>query len=137
MARASDVSGLVRSGWRSKSVKDELRLNVIARLRENRPILPGIVGYEQTVTPQVVNALLSGHDFILLGLRGQAKTRLLRMLVRLLDPEIPVLAGSELNEDPFQPITKFGRRIVAEKGDATPISWLPRAERYRAQHRAA
>jgi magnesium chelatase subunit I len=120
----------VRSGWRSKSVKDELRLNVIARLRENRPILPGIVGYEQTVTPQVVNALLSGHDFILLGLRGQAKTRILRSLADLLDDEIPAIAGCEIRDDPLQPACAACRRRAKEENGALRIVWIPREERY-------
>ncbi len=92
---------------------------------------PGIHGYERTVLPALHNAILSRHDLLLLGLRGQAKTRLLRLLVNLLDPEIPAIAGSELNEDPCAPISKYGRRILAEKGDAAPIVWIPREERYR------
>lgn len=118
---------LTRAG---RSVKQELRDNLVCRLRENRPIFPGIVGYESTVTPQVVNAILSRHNFILLGLRGQAKTRILRQLTDLLDPEIPVLADSELNDDPFAPISGEGKRIVAEQGDAARIAWLPREARY-------
>ncbi len=118
---------LTRAG---RSVKQELRDNLVCRLRENRPIFPGIVGYESTVTPQVVNAILSRHNFILLGLRGQAKTRILRQLTDLLDPEIPVLADSELNDDPFAPISGEGKRIVAEQGDDARIAWLPREARY-------
>ena len=94
------------------------------------PLFQGVVGYEDTVLPQIVNAVLAQHDFILLGLRGQAKTRILRALVELLDPAIPVIAGSEVNDDPFRPISKFGRELVAECGDATPIAWLERENRY-------
>jgi magnesium chelatase subunit I len=130
VARASDVSGLEKSGWRSKSVKDEIRLNVISRLRENLPILPGLVGYEQTVTPQVINALLSGHDFILLGLRGQAKTRILRSLAGLLDEEIPAVAGCEIRDDPLRPMCAACQRRAAEMKGGLPIVWIPREERY-------
>src|SRR6476646_8942844 len=129
--RPATVGELRASGYRSRGVKEELRENLRKALSRGENPFEGIHGYERTVLPALHNAILSKHDLLLLGLRGQAKTRLLRMLVRLLDPEIPVLAGSELNEDPFEPITKYGRRTVAEKGDATPIAWLPRAERYR------
>ena len=112
-------------------MKDELRENLRAALARGENPFEGIHGYERTVLPALHNAVLSKHDLLLLGLRGQAKTRLLRMLVRLLDAEIPAIAGSELNEDPFLPITKYGRRMLAEKGDGTPIAWIPRDERYR------
>ena len=115
---------------RGRSVRDELRANVLARLESGEPLFPGIVGYEDTIEPQLVNALLARHHFILLGLRGQAKSRLLRALVDFLDEAIPVIAGSEVNDDPFAPISKFGRDLVAECGDATPIAWLPRDQRY-------
>ena len=113
-----------------RSVKDELRANLVERLKENKPVFPGIVGYEDSVTPKIVNAVLSRHNFILLGLRGQAKTRILRQLTELLDDEIPVIAGSELNDDPFNPISIEGQERVTECGDATPIEWLPREARY-------
>jgi len=122
---------LKASGYKSRSVKEELRENLRQALSRGSSPFEGIHGYERTVLPSLYNAVLSKHDFLLLGLRGQAKTRLLRMLVNLLDPEIPAIAGSELSEDPFAPITKYGRRILAEKGDAAPIAWIPRAERYR------
>ena len=131
--QATTLGELRTTPWATRagrSVKQELRDNLICRLRENRPIFPGIVGYEATVTPQVVNAVLSRHNFILLGLRGQAKTRILRQLTELLDPEIPVLADSELNDDPFAPISGEGKRIIAEQGDDARIGWLPRAARY-------
>jgi magnesium chelatase subunit I len=113
-----------------RSVKDELRDNLIAKLRNHEELFPGIVGYEDTVAPQVVNAVLSKHNFILLGLRGQAKTRLIRMLVTLLDEYVPYIAGCEIHDHPFAPICKPCRDLVREKGDATPIAWLARDERY-------
>ena len=122
---------LKASGYRPRGVKEELRENLRRALSRGENPFEGIHGYDRTVLPSLSNAVLSKHDFLLLGLRGQAKTRLLRMLVNLLDAEIPAVAGSELNEDPFAPITKYGRRIVAEKGDDAPIAWIPRAERYR------
>jgi len=112
-------------------VRDELRLNLLARIREERPRWQGIVGYDRTVLPQIENAILAKQDLILLGLRGQAKTRLLRLLVELLDDAIPALAGSPLNDDPFAPISAEGKRLVAERGDEAPIRWIPREERYR------
>jgi magnesium chelatase subunit I len=117
--------------YEPRGVKEELRANLRRALAAGENPFPGIHGYERTVLPSLHNAILSKHDLLLLGLRGQAKTRLLRMLVNLLDPEIPAIAGSEVNEDPFRPISKYGRRMVAEKGDATPIVWIPREERYR------
>jgi magnesium chelatase subunit I len=122
---------LKQSGYRSRSVKDELRENLIGRLKKGEDPFPGIHGYRHTVLPMLHNAILARHDIILLGLRGQAKTRLLRSLVALLDERLPAIEGSEVNEDPFAPITAYGRRIVAERGDETPIAWIPRAERYR------
>ena len=113
-----------------RSVKDEVRANLLARLAGGGPIFPGIVGYDETVVPQIVNALLSRHNFILLGLRGQAKSRILRALSTLLDEVIPVVAGSEINDNPFAPISKFSRMRIAEMGDDTPIAWLERDSRY-------
>ncbi|MBZ0268778.1 magnesium chelatase [bacterium] len=124
------LGGLKESGYRPRTVKDEIRGNVRAALRDGRPLFPGIIGYERTVVPQVVNALLSRHDFILLGLRGQAKSRILRELSHFLDERVPVLRGSALNEDPLQPVTAASRRLVAEAGDDTPIEWLPREARF-------
>ncbi|MDX1644278.1 MAG: magnesium chelatase, partial [Thermoanaerobaculia bacterium] len=128
--RPRTLGELRASGYRSESVKQELRRNLRRRLRDGESLFPGIVGYERTVVPAVVNALLAGHDFILLGLRGQAKTRLLRSLVDLLDEEIPVLAGCELNDDPLAPVSTSGRELVAARGDGAPIEWLPRTARY-------
>src|SRR5579871_3115315 len=113
-----------------KSVKDELRENLICKLEKKEPLFPGIVGYEETVAPQVVNAVLSKHNFILLGLRGQAKTRLIRMLVTLLDEYIPYVAGCEIHDHPFAPICESCREQIAKLGDATPIAWLSRDDRY-------
>lgn len=113
-----------------RTVKDELRQNLICRLEEGHPIFPGIVGYEDSVVPQIVNAVLAKHNFILLGLRGQAKSRILRQLTSLLDEWMPIIAGSEINDDPFRPISKFGRQQVEEHGDATPIAWVTQDQRY-------
>jgi magnesium chelatase subunit I len=117
-----------------RSVKDELRENLIARLRATAgaddALFPGIVGYEDTVVPQLVNAVLSRHNFILLGLRGQAKSRILRALTTLLDPQMPYVAGSELRDSPYAPISKFARDLIAKMGDETPIAWLTPDERY-------
>jgi len=115
---------------RARRVRDEMRENLLCRLESDGTLFPGIVGYEDTVLPQIANAILSRHHFILLGLRGQAKTRIIRGLLTLLDEEIPILAGSEVNDDPFAPISRDGRRIVEEYGDRAPIAWLPRAQRY-------
>ena len=115
---------------RPVSVKDELRRNLIRKLRDGGPLFRGVLGYEETVMPQIVNAILARHNFILLGLRGQAKSRLLRALVTLLDEQMPVVAGSETNDDPFRPISKFGRNLIAECGDETPIAWVGRDARY-------
>src|SRR5512133_3194462 len=113
-----------------RSVHQEVRDNLIAKLRGGTPLFPGIVGYDETVIPQVVNALLSQHNFILLGLRGQAKTRLLRALVTLLDEQIPVMPGCEINDDPLDPICAACRARIAAEGDQTPVTWLGRDNRY-------
>src|SRR6187551_1871059 len=113
-----------------RSVKDEMRQNLLERLCQHGPLFPGVIGYEETVMPQIVNALLSRHNFILLGLRGQAKSRILRALVSLLDDAIPIVAGSEVNDNPFAPISKYARTLIAEAGDDTPIVWLERDQRY-------
>lgn len=130
MSRPTTLGELCRAGYRPRSVKDELRSNLIERLRGGGPLFPGIVGYEDTVVPAIANAVLGKHNFILLGLRGQAKSRILRQLVSLLDGEIPVLAGSEVNDDPFAPISKYGRTLVEEYGDEAPIAWVGREQRY-------
>jgi magnesium chelatase subunit I len=130
MSQPRTLGELKASGYRSRSVKDELRANVIARLRSGAPLFPGIVGYEHTVQPQIVNALLSRHDFILLGLRGQAKTRILRALSQFLDDAIPAIAGCPLHSDPLLPLTHHARTLVDGKGDDTPLEWIERDARY-------
>jgi magnesium chelatase subunit I len=114
----------------ARSVKDELRDNLIARLRSKEPLFPGIVGYQDTVVPQIVNAVLSRHNFILLGLRGQAKSRILRALTTLLDPHCPYIAGSEIRDNPYAPISKFSRDLIAKLGDETPIAWMTPDDRF-------
>jgi len=114
----------------SRRVKDELRENLMSRLRDGSPIFPGIVGYDDTVVPQIVNAILSRHNFILLGLRGQAKSRILRALTALLDPQMPYVAGCEIHDNPYAPICRRCRELVAKEGDATPIAWLTPEHRY-------
>ncbi|HEX6770564.1 MAG TPA: magnesium chelatase, partial [Acidobacteriaceae bacterium] len=116
----------------SRSVKDEMRANLINRLQEqasgknSSPIFSGIVGYDDTVVPQIVNAVLSRQNFILLGLRGQAKSRILRALTGLLDPVAPYVAGSEIRDNPYRPISKYARDLIAQCGDATPVAWMTR-----------
>src|SRR2546425_8830395 len=109
-------------GTTIRSVKDEVRENLLRMLKANQPLFPGIVGYEDTVVPQIVNALLSRHNFILLGLRGQAKSRILRSLTTLLDPHTPYVAGSEVRDNPYAPISKYSRDLIARLGDETPIA---------------
>lgn len=115
---------------RTRKAKDELRDNLIARLRSGETIFPGIIGYEDTVVPQLINAILSRHNFILLGLRGQAKSRILRALTALLDPQLPCIAGCEIHDNPYDPICKRCRTLISEQGDNTPIAWLTQEERY-------
>ena len=115
---------------KNRSVKDELRSNLIARLKSRAPLFPGIVGFEDTVVPQIVNAVLSKQNFILLGLRGQAKSRILRALTALLDEQMPYIAGCEIRDNPYRPICRRCRDLIAERGDATPIAWMGRDERY-------
>ena len=128
--RPSTLAELEAAGYRTRAVKDELRANLLRKLASAEPLFPGVQGYDDSVVPQIVNAVLARHDFILLGLRGQAKSRILRQLVLLLDEEIPILAGSEVNDDPFAPISKYGRQLIEEHGGATPIEWIARDRRY-------
>ncbi|HUG47572.1 MAG TPA: sigma 54-interacting transcriptional regulator [Candidatus Limnocylindria bacterium] len=118
------------AGYRRRSVKEELRANLLRRLGSEEPVFTGIVGYDETVVPAIETAILAGQDICFLGERGQAKTRLARLMVNLLDEQLPIVAGSELNDDPLAPISPAGRARVAAEGDATPIDWLPRARRY-------
>lgn len=124
------LAGLKKSGWKPQSVKEEIRANLISRIKSGEPIFKGIQGYDKTVIPQIVNALLAKHDFILLGLRGQAKTKILRLLSTLLDDFIPFIEGTELRENPFAPESTFAKQLVEKLGDKTPIAWLPRDKRY-------
>ena len=128
--RATTVGALRRSGYRERSVREELRENLIAAIETGADLFPKIRGYDQTVIPQLQNAILSGHDVIMLGERGQAKSRLIRSLTSLLDEWIPTLAGAEIPENPFAPISEQGRQLIQEHGDDAPIHWMHRDERY-------
>ena len=128
--KAKTIGELRKSGYQVISVKEELRRNLIRRIEKKEEILPGIVGYEESVIPQLENAILSGQDVIMLGERGQAKSRIIRSLVNLLDDEVPIVAGCEISDNPFQPICKGCRDKVADQGDDVEIAWLPREERY-------
>jgi magnesium chelatase subunit I len=135
MTEPRTFGDLKNSRWaepplRGRSVRDEIRANLMTRIESGATFFPGIVGYEDTIIPHIVNALLARHHFILLGLRGQAKSRILRDLTNLLDDRIPIVAGSEVNDDPFAPISKYARDMLAECGDATPVAWLRRDQRY-------
>lgn len=128
--RASTLGELRASGWRSVSVKEEIRANAVARISSGQPLFAGVLGYEETVMPQLENALLAGHDVIFLGERGQAKTRMIRSLTDLLDEWMPIVGGSEINDDPYHPVSRHAREAIAERGDATPITWVHRDERF-------
>lgn len=130
MTNLKTLGDLKKAGYKPRSIKDELRDNLIAKLKKKEPVFSGIWGYEETVIPDLERAILAGHDINLLGLRGQAKTRLARLMVNLLDEYVPVIEGSELNDDPLLPLSRFGRDKVNDLGDATPISWLHREDRY-------
>lgn len=127
---ATTLGELKKTSYKSKSVQTEMRDNLIEALKVGKSVFDGIIGYEDTVIPDIERAILSGHNINLLGLRGQAKTRIARQLTELLDEFIPIVSGSELNDDPLSPISQFAIEIIAEKGDDTPISWLSRADRY-------
>jgi magnesium chelatase subunit I len=130
MARPSTLGELRASGWQSVPVKEEMRRNAVARIAAGQPLFAGVLGYEDSVMPQLENALLAGHDVVFLGERGQAKTRIIRSLTGLLDEWMPVVAGSEINDDPFHPVSRHARDLVAQHGDATPIEWVHRDDRY-------
>ena len=130
MKQAQTLGRLRKSGWLSRTVKEEIRQNAIKRIQEGEELFPGVLGYENTVIPQLENALLAGHDFIFLGERGQAKTRMIRGLTDLLDEWMPIIAGSEINDDPYNPVSKYAIDLVNEKKDATPIEWVHRSERF-------
>src|SRR5438132_7097053 len=124
MERARTLGELIESGYKSVSVKDEMRANLICKLKRRERLFTGIVGYDETVVPQLINAILARHNLILLGLRGQAKSRIIRQLTNLLDKEIPIIEGSEVNDDPFHPISAYGRQKIELHQDATPIAWV-------------
>lgn len=127
---ASTLGELRSSGWASRPVAEEIKANATARIRAAEPLFAEVLGYEDTVFPQLENALLAGHDVIFLGERGQAKTRMIRSLVDLLDEWMPIVEGSEINDDPYNPVSLYARTLVAEAGDETPISWVHRSQRY-------
>jgi magnesium chelatase subunit I len=130
MSLPRTLGELKAQGYRARPVKDELRANLLDKLRRGERLFPGVVGYDETVIPQLTNAILARHNLILLGLRGQAKSRIIRQLVGLLDEQIPVIAGSEVNDDPFRPISAYGRQTLEREGDRTPIAWVGRDARF-------
>src|SRR4051812_21294946 len=129
-ATIETLGALRQAHLRKRNVKQEIRDNLMRKLQAGESLFPGIIGYDETVVPQLVNAILSKHNFILLGLRGQAKSRILRGLVDLLDEQIPVVPGCEIHDDPLSPLCSSCRARVAREGDAMPIAWLPRGSRY-------
>ncbi|MEO1588478.1 MAG: sigma 54-interacting transcriptional regulator, partial [Bacteroidota bacterium] len=130
LTKIKTLGQLKAAGYLPKTVKEELRENLIRKMRAKEELFPGVIGYEETVIPDMERAILSRHNIILLGLRGQAKTRIARQMTGLLDEYIPVVSGSEMNDDPLQPLSRFARDLVAEKGDETPIEWVHRSQRY-------
>src|SRR5262249_41300628 len=124
MERARTLGELKASGYAPISVKDELRANLTCKLTHRESLFPGIVGYDETLVRQLINSILARHNLILLGLRGQAKSRIIRQLTDLLDEQIPIVAGSEVNDDPFHPISAYGRQTIELHGDATHIDWI-------------
>ena len=130
MSRPATLGQLRESGWESVPVKDEVRGNAAARIAAGRPLVDGVLGYDDTVFPQLENAVLAGHDIVFLGERGQAKTRLIRSLVELLDKWVPIIAGSEINDDPYNPVSRHARDLVREHGDDTPVEWVHRSTRF-------
>jgi len=130
MNKIKTLGELKKSGYKQKSVKEEIRKNLIRKLQQQEPSFSGIIGYEETVIPDVERALLSRHNILFLGLRGQAKTRMARQMTELLDEFVPIVTGTEINDDPLNPISRFAKDLIQEKGDLTPISWIHRSERY-------
>ena len=127
---AKTLGELKKSGWKSITIKEEVRKNSVDRISAGQELFAGVLGFEETVMPQLENALLAGHDIVFLGERGQAKTRMIRSLIFLLDEWMPIVAGSEINDDPYAPVSRQSRELVAQQGDATPISWVHRSLRY-------
>ena len=130
LTKLKTLGELKKAGYIAQSIKDELRNNLIHKIKNNENVFEGILGYEKTVIPEIQRAILSRHNINLLGLRGQAKTRIARQMTDLLNEFIPIIAGSEINDDPFAPISHFGRETLAIHGDDTPIHWMHRAERF-------
>src|SRR5438067_4332954 len=130
MEKAKTLGELIESGYQSVAVKDELRANLICKLKRREKLFAGIVGYDETVVPQLINAILARHNLILLGLRGQAKSRIIRQLTNLLNDQIPIIAGSEVNDDPYHPISAHGRQTIELHQDSTPIAWVDRDARF-------
>src|SRR5437660_652400 len=130
MSRPATLGQLRESGWESVPVKEEVRRNTAARIAAGEPLVPGVLGFDETVLPQLENALLACHDVIFLGERGQAKTRIIRALTALLDEWLPVVAGSEINDDPYHPVSRHARDLIREHGDDTAIEWLHRDARF-------
>ena len=128
--KINTLKELKESGYQPRSVKEELRENLILKLKRKDKVFDGVIGFDDTVLPDVERAILSRHNILLLGLRGQAKTRIARLLIKLLDEYMPIIAGSELNDDPLNPISRFGKDLVAEMGDDTPVAWVHRDQRY-------
>jgi len=124
------LSELKKAGYKSLSIKDEMRKNLIEQFKSGEQNFKGIIGFDETVIPDIQSAILSRHNIILLGLRGQAKTKIARLMITLLDDYIPAISGSELNDNPFDPISRFGKDIIDEMGDDTPIEWIAKDERY-------
>src|SRR5215204_5403787 len=129
-ARPATIGQLRADGWESRPVKEEIRANAVTKIAAGEPLFERVLGFEQTVLPQLENALLAGHDIIFLGERGQAKTRMIRSLTGLLDEWMPIVAGSEINDDPYHPVSRHARDLIAELGDDTPIDWVHRDDRY-------
>jgi magnesium chelatase subunit I len=130
MTQPASLGQLRDSGYEVLTVKEEIRRNAVRKMAAGEPLFEGIVGYDETVLPQVENAIISGHDIMFLGERGQGKSRLIRQMVNLLDEHVPAIAGSEVHDNPYRPVSAYGRSVLAERGDETPIRWVPREERY-------
>ena len=130
MSKDITFKELKKSGYKDQTINQEIQANLIARIKANQPVFEGLYGYEDTVVPQLKKAIIAGHHINLLGLRGQAKTKIARSMVDLLDEYMPIVKGSEINDSPFQPISKYARDLIAEMGDKTPISWVHRSDRF-------
>ena len=130
MKTIKNIGQLKASGYKNRSIKEEMRENLIKKMQSGEERFPGIIGYEDTVIPDTERAILSRHNMLFLGLRGQAKTRMARQMTDLLDEWIPYISGSDIHDDPLHPISNYGKKLIEEKGDDTPIEWLHRTERY-------